>query len=59
MEIYEALVIITEFLTEQAGEGSMASVKINNEGSCYLSVGVTDDRPRMNLTEFAHIVEGD
>jgi len=57
MGIYEALIVIVDFLNKQPSQGDMASVKINNEGSCYLSVGITDDRPRMSLEEFAFMVD--
>lgn len=52
----EALQAIVAFLQRECGENDMASVKINNEGDVYLSVGVCRDDPRMNADEFAAMV---
>lgn len=42
-KIEEALTTIAEALDEMAGPEDMASLKINNLGSCYLRVGITHD----------------
>lgn len=52
----KALQEIVDFLQHECGEGDMASVKINNGGDFYLSVGVCRDDPRMNADEFAAMV---
>ena len=49
----EALQAIVDFLAAEAGEDDMASVKINNEGLIYLSVGVMRDDPARTVAEFA------
>ena len=54
----EALQAIVDFLQRECGEGDMASVKINNQGDFYLSVGVCHDDPRMSAHEFAAMVTG-
>jgi len=53
----EALQEIVDFLQRECGEGDMASVKINNAGDFYLSVGVCRDDPRMSVDEFAAMIE--
>jgi hypothetical protein len=57
-EVTEALQVIVDFLQRECGEGDMASVRINNQGDFYLSVGVCRDDPPMNANDFAAMVTG-
>lgn len=52
-----ALQRIVNFLRHECGEEDMASVKINSQSDCYLSVGVCRDDPRMGIDEFATLIE--
>ena len=56
MQLQEALRRVAAFLNEVSSSEAMASVKINDEGRCYFSVGFLD-RPPMSIEEFAQIVK--
>ena len=40
-----ALREVVKFLDRRAGDDDMASVKINNEGRCFVGVGMNDWAP--------------
>lgn len=48
---------IVDFLKKIAGEGGMASIKINSEGRIYLGVGVSIEYGAMDVKEFIEFMK--
>jgi len=55
MTLQEAIEMIAAYLDNMAGEEDMASVLINNEGQCYLGVGV-HDREQLTAEQLVDIL---
>ena len=56
-DIAKALKLIAQALSSCSGEDDMASLKINDAGTCYLSIGLKISPMTLTINETAERIE--